>query len=76
MPFDSKSAQAAGLIGGAKSAAIRWKGKDPSTVRNKRMILTVTGEEFGMMNAKAAAAGISRTELIVRAVEKYRVEDG
>ena len=52
----------------------RWGDKDPATVRNKRLSLVVAGNELDMMNAKAAAAGISRTELIVRAVEKYEVE--
>jgi hypothetical protein len=35
------------------------------------MRLAVSSEELDMMDTKAAAVGISRTELIVRAVRKY-----
>ena len=74
MPFDSKTASTAGKIGGRRGAAKRWGNKDPVTIRNKSLRLVVTHEEFDMMNVKAAAEGISRTELIVRAVRRYKSE--
>ena len=72
MPFDSKTAKIAGSAGGQLSAAKRWGEKDPITVRNKPLRLTVSIEELNMMDAKATAEGISRTELVVRAVREYK----
>ena len=71
MPFNSKTASAAGKTGGRKSAAKRWNEKN-TTVRDKQIKLTVTHDELAMMNVKAATAGISRTELIVRAVKEFK----
>ena len=39
--------------------------------RDQSIPLVVTQEELDMMNVKASAEGISRTELIVRAVRDY-----
>ena len=49
----------------------RWKGKDPSTIRDKRISLALTQSELDSIDAKAEATGISRAELIVRAVREY-----
>jgi hypothetical protein len=70
MPFDSKTARLAGSAGGQRSAAKRWAGK--TTIRDQAIRIVITREELDKMNAKAAAEGISRTELIVRAVRDYR----
>jgi hypothetical protein len=69
MPFDSKTARTAGSAGGRRSAAKRWAEK--TVIRDKAIRVVITREELDMMNAKAAAEGISRTELIVRAVRDY-----
>ncbi|MDR0654657.1 MAG: hypothetical protein LBG12_15315 [Synergistaceae bacterium] len=69
MPFDSKTARTAGSTGGRQSAAKRWAGK--TTIRDQAIRVVITREELDMMNAKAASEGISRTELIVRAVRGY-----
>ncbi|MCL2010591.1 MAG: hypothetical protein FWG71_08640 [Synergistaceae bacterium] len=71
MSFDSKSARAAGQVGGKRSAAKRWGEKDPVTIRNKPILLRVTHDELDLMDAKAASEGISRTELVIRAVREY-----
>jgi predicted DNA binding CopG/RHH family protein len=69
MPFDSKTGQIAGQTGGKRSAAKRWAGK--TMKRDKSIPLVVTQEELDMMNVKASAEGISRTEMIVRAVRNW-----
>jgi hypothetical protein len=70
MPFDSKTARTAGSVGGRRSAAKRWAEK--TIIRDKAIRVVITHEELDMMNVKAVAEGISRTELIVRAVRDYR----
>jgi nitrogen fixation protein FixH len=72
--FDSKTARTAGSAGGRRSAAKRWAGK--TTIRDKAIRVVVTEEELDLMNLKAAADGISRTELIVRAVRDYGISQG
>ena len=71
MPFDKKSASVAGKAGGVRSAATRWGDKDPSTVRNKSLRLTISQPELEAINAKAKAHGLSRVELLVRAAIAY-----
>ena len=66
MPFDKES----GAAGGRKGGLNRWRGKDPATVRNVHVRIAVTPTELAMIDEKAAAAGVSRVECIVRAVEK------
>lgn len=77
MPFDRETAAAAGKKGGKKggkaSAAARWGGKDPSTIRNKNIRLAVSQDELDIIDHKAADAELSRVELIVRAVRKYDI---
>ena len=68
--FDSAGGAAAGRIGGSN----RWKDKDPASMRNRKVLLAVTEAELAMMDAKAATAHISRTELIIRAVSEYTCE--
>jgi hypothetical protein len=67
MPFNEETASAAGSRGGGK----RWKNKDPETVRNKQLKVVVTPTEYSNITSKAAAAGLSNAELVVRAVEAY-----
>ena len=69
MPFNSNTAVAAGQLGGKLRAAEMWKDKDPATNRTKSILLKVSPSEFDMIADKAKAFGVSRTELIVRAVD-------
>ena len=68
MPFDSKSGADAGRKGGPN----RWSGKDPSTNRTKSLLLKLSNDEIALISEKAKAAGISRVELVIRAVKEYR----
>ena len=70
MPFDKTTAAAAGRKGGPN----RWRDKDPSTVRNRHVRLAVSQSELDMIDAKAVRENVSRTELVVRAVDKYEFE--
>lgn len=72
MPFDANTGPAAGR----KSAAARWGNKDPASVRNRQVKLTITQAELDMMDAKAAETGVSRVELVVRAVRDYKPRQG
>ena len=74
MPFDSKSGAAAGRKGGSSSAAKMWKDKDPDTKRTKSLLLKISPDELAQIAEKAAQNGISRVELIVRAVTAYQAE--
>ena len=69
MPFNKETAAAGGRKGGGK----RWQDKDPDTVRNKQLKVVVTQTEYDSITEKAAAAGMSNAELIVKAVKAYRV---
>ncbi|MCL2140666.1 MAG: hypothetical protein FWH42_03165 [Dehalococcoidia bacterium] len=71
MPFTKENASSAGKIGGVKGMAVRWGDKDPATVRNVKMMTTLTQYETDEITAKARAIGLSRTELIVRACRAY-----
>jgi hypothetical protein len=64
MPFNKTTAAAGGRKGG------KWT-KPPETVRNKQFIIKLSQIELDAFTQKAAAAGISRTELIIRAVTAY-----
>ena len=68
MPFNKDTAAAHGSKGGGN----RWKDKDPATVRNKQLIVKLTEVEFDTLTEKAAVLGLSRAELIVRAVKAYK----
>ena len=70
MPFDKETAAAIGHKGGS----IRWRDKDPSAVRNRHVRLAVSQNELEMIDAKAARENVSRTELVVRAVNKYELK--
>ena len=67
MPFNRKTAAVAGRKGGGK----RWRDKDPSTVRKKRILISVSENEDEIITEKCKALGLSRTELIIRAVADY-----
>ena len=67
MPFNSKSGKIAGKIGGGK----RWKDKDPTTVRKQTILLKLSQTEFDVLMEKVKKLGISRNELIIRAVIAY-----
>lgn len=74
MPFKKgENASAAGKKGGLASG--RWKGKDPSTSRNVNILLKVSPTEADMIKSKADKAGLSRVELVVRAVKNYDNKD-
>ena len=70
MPFNKETAAAGGRVGGGK----RWKDKDPETVRNRQLKVVVTSAEYDYITEKAAAAGMSNAELVVKAVKAYRVK--
>ena len=65
-PFDSSNAAGYGQKGGNN----RWRSKEPASSRTKYLALRVSPNELAMINGKAASAGISRTELVVRAVRE------
>jgi hypothetical protein len=69
MPFDKNTAAAAGSKGGKG----RWAGKDPSTVRNTQLKVKVTEREKLDIEWKALEAGLSMTELIIQACQRFRV---
>ena len=67
MPFTSENAASAGSKGGGN----RWKNKDPSTIRNKSLLIKLSQTEIDAITSKAKEMEISRVELIVRAVTAY-----
>jgi len=71
MSFDSTTAATAGKKGGKIGSAKRWKDKDPSTKRNKRISLALSQSELDRIDDVASRKKLSRAELIIRAVEKY-----
>lgn len=70
MPFDKDTAATNGSKGGGN----RWKNKNPETVKSKMFSIKVTPAEYDTITEKAAAAGISRAELIIRAVKEYKAK--
>ena len=69
MPFTTSNAAEAGRKGGKASG--RWKEKNPSAVRTVYLPLRVSSDELGMINEKADKMGLSRVEMVIRAVEGY-----
>ena len=67
MPFNKETAAAHGSKGGS----VR---KKPDAVRNKQLKVVVSQAEYDIITVKAAAAGLSNAELIVRAVRAYRIK--
>ena len=67
MPFTTENAVNYGSKGGRN----RWKNKDPDTVRNKQLKLTLTPTEYQAVEDKAAALRLSKAELVIRAVKAY-----
>jgi len=72
MPFNANTDPELFRLAGIKSAAVRWGGKDPSTVRNLRLGLTVSQHELVALDAKAEELGISRTELLIKGALTYK----
>jgi len=70
MPFNSETASAAGKRGGGGRS--RWKDKDPDTVRNKQLKVSLAPDEFQTIEDKAARLGLSKPDLIIKAVRAYR----
>ena len=68
MPYDSKS----GSEAGKKGNLTRWKDKDPASVRRKKVVVALSDVEYELLAEKAGDLGISRTELVVRAVNDYK----
>ena len=64
MPFDSTTAATAGRKGGQRTT------KAPESVRNKPLYVRVSQKELNMIDAKAKNEGLSRVELVVRAVSE------
>ena len=70
MPFSKETASAAGkLSGGGRN---RWKDKDPATVRDKQLKISITQNEFDAIEEKASRLELSKPDLIVKAVRAYR----
>ena len=69
MPFDKASAARMGAIGGKKRAMIMWADKDPQDKRNVILKLKLSQKEIDMISQTAYYKAISRTELIVQAVQ-------
>lgn len=67
MPFDKDTAAALGSKGG------KWT-KPPGEVRNKQLKVSLTPAEYEAVDVKAAALGLSKAELIARAVAAYTGE--
>ena len=61
-------------MGGLASATVRWRDKDPATVRNKHIRIAVSEDENAMIEGVAKREGISKTEAIIRAVVFYERE--
>jgi len=68
VPFNPETAAAAGRKGGPN----RWRDKDPTTTRSVGIHPKLTPDELEMIDSKAAEEGVSRVELIVRAVREYK----
>jgi len=64
MPFDKDTAATYGSKGG------KWT-KPPGEVRSKQLKVSLTPSEYEAIDLKATAAGLSKAELIVRAVAAY-----
>jgi len=71
MPFTTENSSAVGSKGGKNSAAIRWKDKTPNSVRNRQLKICITQAEFDMIDEKAVELGLSRVDLVVKAVQDY-----
>lgn len=71
MPFTSDTAKTAGSKGGKKGSNARWAGKAPDTYRNIQVKIAVSASELEMLNNVAAELGLTRVELILRAVAAY-----
>jgi len=68
MPFNKNTAASHGSKGGNN----RWKDKDPATVRNKPLLIKLTPTEYDTITNKAIATGLSKAELIIRAIKTYK----
>ena len=60
-------------IGGKNSVKKRMAGRDPKTIRNKKLGLRVSENELQMINDNAKAASLSRTEFLVRLVKNHNI---
>ena len=67
MPFDSTTAAEAGRKGMSK----RWEGDRSTTNRSEAVTFKATISEKAMIADKAAKAGMSRAEFLIRAAEHY-----
>jgi len=57
--------------GGIARAKQRWEDKTPETVRGRSVHIKISEEEHEMLSNKAKKYGMSKTNLIVMAVEKF-----
>ena len=69
MPFTSENASEHAKKSWANGG--RWRDKDPATNRSLRISYSVSPEENERISQKASGHGISRTELMVRAIDAY-----
>ena len=61
---------------GTKNAKTRRRNKDPSTIRNKQLKITITLNEYEVIVNKASEAGMTIVEFIVKSCEKYKLRGG
>ena len=74
MPFNSTTGADAGRKYGRKGAMARWGERDPDSIRSKALPLKVSADELAYITNKAERLGLSRAELIVRAIKAYQIE--
>jgi len=67
MPFNKETAANAGK----KGSRNRWDGNIPEVKRDKKLLVSLTPAEFDTVTDKAAALGLSKAELVIRAVKTY-----
>jgi len=67
MPFDDKTASAAGSKGGKAS----WTNRRPAEKRDKQLTIKVSPAEAATIDGKAEELRMSRAELVVQAVKKF-----
>jgi hypothetical protein len=69
MTFNSVTGADAGRKGGVN----RWRNKNPASLRTEYLPLRVSKDELALITDTANQAGLSRVELVIQAVRKYRI---
>jgi len=72
MPFTKNTDKGICRLGGYRGSAVRWGDRDPSTVRSKKVALSMSQAELELISAKAKTLRMSRSELLIRAAIGYK----